>query len=217
MARTALCFIAVLAFLGTPLAAETLSVTPGDTVTVSSATYYIFYLTVESQPSDTSSVIPGIVAPIFYALGHTKPQVGTFDAVVDGSAPREYEGMVLRAPVVVERHGRDPDTLAFYIRVSGSSDVGAEAELPTEFALHQNYPNPFNPATTIQYDLPQSANVRLSLYNTLGQEVLALIDEHQAAGTHRYTLSAHALPSGTYYYHLTANNISLTKKLVILK
>lgn len=216
MVRT-FCIIAALAFLGTPMFAETVSVAPGDTVTVIPDLNYTFYLTVESQPTDTSAVEPGIIAPIFYALGHTKPWIGKFDAVVDGSTSQQYAGMVLQAPVVIHRVGRDPDTLTFYIRVSGSSDVGPEAELPAEFALHQNYPNPFNPSTVIAYDLPQSAFVRLTIYNAIGQEVRALVSEHQDAGSHQLTFRAAALPSGTYLYRLTANHHAAVKKLVIIR
>ena len=54
--------------------------------------------------------------------------------------------------------------------------------MPTEFVLHSNYPNPFNPTTRLKYELPERAQVRIEIYNMLGQKIRVLLDEEQSAG-----------------------------------
>jgi hypothetical protein len=79
---------------------------------------------------------------------------------------------------------------------------------PTSFALEQNYPNPFNPETAIRYDLPEAAHVRLSVYNPLGQEVAALVNEQEPAGSYQVKFNASTMPSGMYFYRLEAIPLS---------
>lgn len=90
-------------------------------------------------------------------------------------------------------------------------------ELPHQFALYQNYPNPFNPTTIIRFELPTAAYVTLKLYNSLGQEVAALIEGYREAGQHSLTFNAMGLPSSTYIYRLVAGQFVETKKLLLLK
>jgi len=95
--------------------------------------------------------------------------------------------------------------------------VDPQAGVPSAYGLLQNYPNPFNPSTTIKYELPQRLHVTLSLYNTLGQKVMALVDEAVEAGYHEVQFDAEGLASGVYLYRLQAGDFVSTKKLVILK
>ncbi|HLG32297.1 MAG TPA: FlgD immunoglobulin-like domain containing protein, partial [Ignavibacteriaceae bacterium] len=93
--------------------------------------------------------------------------------------------------------------------------------------LKQNYPNPFNPATRIEYSLPVSSEVKLVVYNLLGQEVATLINEEQSAGSHSIQWNASdangtRLSSGIYFYELKAagtngNNFQQVKKMILLK
>ena len=82
---------------------------------------------------------------------------------------------------------------------------GDQKVIPKEFALYQNYPNPFNPVTAIKFDIPKSAAVSISVYNLLGQVVASLV-ENETYDAGRYTLSFDAaeLPSGIYFYRITA-------------
>jgi hypothetical protein len=96
--------------------------------------------------------------------------------------------------------------------------IGTENESRvTRFVLSQNYPNPFNPSTTISYDLPKSANVSLTIYNTLGQLVATLVDERKMAGSYQVSWNASYVPSGIYFYRLQAGEFVETKKLVLIK
>jgi len=92
-----------------------------------------------------------------------------------------------------------------------------EGELPKVIALSQNYPNPFNPTTQINYDLPQPADVRLDVFNVMGQRVATLINGHQTAGTHNVTFDAKHLASGVYLYRLQTGATVLTRKMTLVK
>jgi len=86
-----------------------------------------------------------------------------------------------------------------------------------EFTLNQNYPNPFNPVTTIKYTVPSTANVKLSIYNTMGQEVMTLVDEQMNAGTYDVTFDAASFSSGVYFYRLKAGDFTQIKKMIFMK
>jgi len=88
--------------------------------------------------------------------------------------------------------------------------------LPMHFNLDQNYPNPFNPTTIINYAVPQSSNVSIRIFNTLGQEVAELVSEFKAPGYYQVQWNAN-VPSGIYFYRLQAGDFIKTKKLVLLK
>ena len=89
--------------------------------------------------------------------------------------------------------------------------------LPSECELSQNFPNPFNPSTTIEYALPRSAPVELSVFNMLGQRVALLVQEEQPAGRHRAVFDGTGFASGLYFYHMKAGNFVSVKKMMLLK
>ncbi|HEX9934928.1 MAG TPA: T9SS type A sorting domain-containing protein, partial [bacterium] len=90
---------------------------------------------------------------------------------------------------------------------------------PDRFALRQNFPNPFNPETRISYDLPESGNVTLAVYDILGKEVRRLIQSQKNAGSYEEVWdgrdsAGRMLPSGMYFYKLTAgDNVSIRKMM----
>lgn len=101
----------------------------------------------------------------------------------------------------------------------GTTSVENE-NLPIKiFVLHQNFPNPFNPSTTISYELKESGNVKLKVYNLFGEEIITLVDDFQKEGLHEieFNASKFNLSSGTYFYKLENNGMSEIKKLVYLK
>jgi photosystem II stability/assembly factor-like uncharacterized protein len=91
------------------------------------------------------------------------------------------------------------------------------AQVPDKFILSQNYPNPFNPFTTIDYSIPESGNVSLKVYNTLGEEIANLVNEYQQPGIYKVNFNAADLSSGIYFYRLNVNNYSSVKKMILLK
>ena len=113
----------------------------------------------------------------------------------------------------------DPDVVSGGIEVQIMTAVidGDESMIPSSFALAQNYPNPFNPATTIEFSLPSASVVKLEIFNVLGQNVATLADETLSAGNHQFEFDASTQPSGIYFYRLTHENGSETKKMVLVK
>ncbi|WP_234567429.1 T9SS type A sorting domain-containing protein [Rhodohalobacter sp. 614A] len=90
-------------------------------------------------------------------------------------------------------------------------------EIPATVALNQNYPNPFNPTTQISYDLPQTADVRLEVYDLVGRQVATLVNQTMEAGSHLVNFDASNLSSGVYIYRLNAGNMVLSRKLTVIK
>ena len=89
--------------------------------------------------------------------------------------------------------------------------------MPGQYSLKQNYPNPFNPSTTIEFALPGAGFVTLTVHNLIGQEVATIVSGERAAGTFTATWDASGLPSGVYFYRLTAGEYIQTKKMVLLQ
>lgn len=92
-----------------------------------------------------------------------------------------------------------------------------EPTVPETFTLYQNYPNPFNPYTEIGFDLPHSTDVKLEIYNIMGQKVATLVDQSLSAGHHSFQWDASNQASGVYFYKITTGDIVETKKMVLLK
>lgn len=89
--------------------------------------------------------------------------------------------------------------------------------VPATYSLKQNYPNPFNPVTSIEFDLPKNEFVKLSVYNTIGQEVSVLVNNTLNAGSHKVNFDASNLPSGIYIYKITAGDFTMTRRMSLVK
>lgn len=122
--------------------------------------------------------------------------------------------------------GKEGYIFLFLIRAyvsSVGSDVNEPIEiLPSTYTLDQNYPNPFNPETVISFSLPKSGNVQIKIYDVLGNEVRTLIDEERFAGKHNIYWNStdnfgKRVSSGVYFYTISADNFTQTKKMVLMK
>jgi len=98
-----------------------------------------------------------------------------------------------------------------------SEEIEVEVIAPASFNLEQNYPNPFNPSTSIKYSVPEAGNIRLSVYNTVGEEVAVLVNGFSQAGSFEVTFDASSLSTGVYLYKLQSANLVQTKKMMLLK
>jgi hypothetical protein len=92
-----------------------------------------------------------------------------------------------------------------------------ELMLPDNIRLAQNFPNPFNPSTEIAYELKSPSVVKLIVYDRLGKEVVALVNRMQPAGSYSVKFESTDLPTGSYFYRLTAGGQSLVRTMMLVK
>ncbi|NIS14642.1 MAG: T9SS type A sorting domain-containing protein, partial [Aliifodinibius sp.] len=172
---------------------------------------------------------PEASANLFYVYGGEVQGVagleyiGSYKLVFWGFG---FEGLTSISPVVSTRLQAMQKVLDF-LENGISTDAEDEQEIgdhiPRQFALGQNYPNPFNPRTQISYQLDRSVdNVTLKVYNILGQEVRTLVNEPQDAGFYEVAWDSrddngNPVATGIYFYRLQADNLTETKKMVLLK
>jgi len=102
------------------------------------------------------------------------------------------------------------------VTTSTTSSINTE-EVPVSFKLEQNYPNPFNPVTKIGYSLPKISDVKITVYNVLGKEIVSFYNEQQAPGNHFVLFNANSLTTGVYYYKIQAGSFTEVKKMTLLK
>ncbi len=96
----------------------------------------------------------------------------------------------------------------------GDKPIGS---IPTGFELNQNYPNPFNPSTVIRFGLPEKTNVKISIYNLIGEKVADLVSQEMNAGYYEVQFNANGLSSGVYLYRIEAGSFISVKKMLLLK
>ncbi len=119
---------------------------------------------------------------------------------------------------------RDSDDILVYANrgIANGIDDNSVNGRPLIFELYQNAPNPFNPSTTIEYFLESRTWISLTIHNIPGQQVALLVDENQSAGMHRIQWdgtgsNGESLATGIYFYRLTGDNASITRKMILLK
>jgi hypothetical protein len=125
--------------------------------------------------------------------------------------------------VQVDLDGLENYSPVISVSVSRLTGVG-DAPMPKEFSLMQNQPNPFNPSTIIRYALPSQSNIRLEIFDVLGQRVALVADGRQELGYHEQPWNASSVASGMYFYRLEAASISdpgksftQVRKMLLLK
>lgn len=188
---------------------------------------------VEAAPADQDLLkSTGGETPLFSSLANEAGQVSIANAVVNASEVSGGGDIVRLTFRVLQEFAEnarfeiaeglvfDPQQLSNPAVVAGVLDVQTT---PTEFALLQNFPNPFNPETTIGYELAESADVTLQIYNVVGQVVRTLIAaEPQAAGRYQMRWDGMddrgvSVSSGVYFYRISAGEFQTVRKLMLLK
>ncbi len=175
------------------------------------------------HPTPVMPAIDGLIATLWVTVAEDAP-IGP--AMIDSLAIDTMlgpEGNQVRYWKFV--NGSDPSGTTIMpgfipggVRVERTTGVaGDEGLLPGEYSLEQNYPNPFNPSTTIGFALPRSAEIRLTVFNLLGQMVTVAAEGRYPAGYHELTIDASAFPSGVYLYRLEYAGGSRTRKMLLLK
>ena len=169
------------------------------------------HLSLDKSHSDVTSL------RLFKERNNTKELLEMDGDVTEYTVAGDYDRVTL---IAVHNNPR-PNQPEITLNISATQNYDPtsieEEELPGALSLAQNYPNPFNPSTFIRWAQPQTGQVRLSVYNMLGQEVATLIDEIRPAGTHETRLDALGWTSGVYVYVLEAGEQTLTQKMILLK
>jgi len=125
-----------------------------------------------------------------------------------------YYGVAVGATETELISNMEAATQKYYSITSVESDHNT---IPDGYVLEQNYPNPFNPSTAIKFGIPEASNVRLKIFNALGEEVAELVNEYLDAGTYTYSFDASQLTSGIYVYTLQTGDQLISKKMTLIK
>ncbi len=121
---------------------------------------------------------------------------------------------------VVWQDNRDGNSEIYYKRDPTGKPIGIitiSNEIPNQFRLLQNYPNPFNPSTTIEFDIKNTSFAKLYIYDVLGRAVETLVNEELKASSYKVAFDGGKLSSGVYYYTLTTEGFTETKKMILVK
>ncbi|MCC5927231.1 MAG: T9SS type A sorting domain-containing protein [Bacteroidetes bacterium] len=130
---------------------------------------------------------------------------------------RSADDANMSGPVLMESGDETEPPLVLVITPGVDTSLENVSNLPAELALRQNFPNPFNPTTTIRYELPMQAEVRLEVFDITGRLVSVLVNGAVQAGVHEVTFDGGRLASGVYLYRLNAGGQVLTQKLTLIK
>jgi hypothetical protein len=173
--------------------------------------------TLTESESWSFTVQPGESRAIELSFGGLADIPETYDVILTDVEGRAKQNLrteaVYRFIASEDRH--------FELTVTPKA-TGPAALLPTKYELYQNLPNPFNPQTLIKYDLPEAANVRLEVFNILGQKVTTLVDRHEAAGPKSALwdgtdAAGNKVSSGIYLYKIIAGDYKAAKKMMLVK
>jgi len=168
---------------------------------------------IQRQYSDASTSLSMTVIP---SGDEGWEKVGFVKGHGNSNSPKEYSFIDKTA----ENSGK-----YFYrlkqVDVDGQFEYSPEIEVtfgaPAKFELSQNYPNPFNPTTNIRFTLPEAGNVKLAVYNLLGQKIADLVNQNMEAGFHNITFDGSNLTSGIYIYRLEAGNNVMIRKMQLVR
>ncbi|MBI1933975.1 MAG: T9SS type A sorting domain-containing protein, partial [Ignavibacteriales bacterium] len=97
------------------------------------------------------------------------------------------------------------------------TDIKNITEIPIIYALYQNFPNPFNPSTSIKFSIPETANVKLIVYDVLGKAITTLVNENKSPGNYDVEFNASYLSSGIYFYKIEMGKYVSVKKMMLIK
>lgn len=178
-----------------------------DWSTLSEVNNYGFYAERRGENGTVFTTVSGLIPG---AGTSTEPHQYTWTDTAANPGPNFYR---LRQ---VDLDGKEVFSSEIVVKLSAVLDVNGRAA-PKVYALLQNYPNPFNPATTIRYQLPGRSYVTLRVYDILGREVATLVEATEAPGYRSVSFNAAGLPSGIYFYRLSAGNFRDVKMMMLLR
>ena len=139
------------------------------------------------------------------------------NGVCNGTAVKDCDGICNGDTILDQCGGCGGDGPDQGYNCDGTPLLLEEELLPNKYSLVNIYPNPFNPITTIKYGLPDYMPVKIAVYNILGRQVTVLINNYQSPGFHSVIWDASSYPSGLYFIRMVSDNITDTKKILLIK
>lgn len=139
---------------------------------------------------------------------------GDYTLIVEST---EYENTADNNAVTVNYGSNSITSKDLYLSPASTTGVGNQTTTPSTYSLMQNYPNPFNPKTNIRFTIPEKTQVKLEVYNLIGQKVTTLINSELNAGQYDIEFNGSELSSGIYLYRIHAGNFTSVKKMLLLK
>ncbi len=164
--------------------------------------------------------------PVRMSMINATPGMGSGSGLYAATVPKFPVGQLIRYYISArdEKETRSVPWNApgryLTLKVGDSYLAGAAGLLPAEFILYQNYPNPVplpGGRTTIAYQLPRDASVKLEIFDLLGRRAAVVRDDFESMGTHEIPFDARLLPAGMYFYRLTGNGFSDARRMIVLK
>jgi len=186
-----------------------------------------FHFSIEATPLDTG-LVGRAYRDTLVALGGEPPYIwemvnGTLSDGLELLSTGVIEGFpeeagVFQFKVVVQDSWEPPnaDSLTYKLHVEESTGIG-NPDIPEKYALWQNSPNPFYQSTMVRFDLPKEENVRIEVYNFLGQKIRELVNKQLSPGSYQIELKGTNLSPGIYYYRLNAGEFQDIKKAILIK
>lgn len=191
---------------------------------VAAKTIKVSYVPEFTSPIPTISTANGIIARLYFSLSNAAtPVTIPIDSINQDSIVAGGLHLITRIQIAdntglssgLYEPGFQQGAVTVLVPTGVNDDP--HGSLPSVFTLNQNYPNPFNPVTVIEFALPKASQVKLEVFNVLGQVVETLVDKPMPAGNYTVDFNASAKPSGVYFYRLSHDYGSLTRKMVLLK
>jgi hypothetical protein len=190
---------------------------PGDDNFVGRATEYdIRYATFEINDGNWGTAVQVVNEPV-------PDTAGSVDSVViDGLFSNTTYFFAMKTADELNNWSALSNIASYTTLILEDVEESEERQLPVAVSLEQNYPNPFNPTTKIVYELPRRMDVRLEIYNLLGQKIKTPVSENQSAGRYSEIWDGtdsenNMVVSGVYFYRIVAGDYSVSKKMLLLK
>ncbi|MFZ5979702.1 MAG: T9SS type A sorting domain-containing protein [Candidatus Zixiibacteriota bacterium] len=158
--------------------------------------------------------------------GEGRTHIGSGIVDADGSFTVEVPTLDISDTITTMVTDESGNSSAFSLNMARGvfTEVDSDADdaLPTAYSLAQNYPNPFNPETRIEFSIPNNSDIKLTIFNMLGQNVKVLLEESRSAGTHTVSWdgtdqNGENVASGIYLYRLETEKFTTTKKMLLLR
>jgi subtilisin family serine protease len=185
-------------------------------------------VTLGSSGTDSAWVLPGAKYQMMSGTSMSSPHAtGTIALLLQRNKSLDYSGvfdLITNHTTQDSYTGTTAGNFYGYGKLNAWNAISNLVEdikdpkfIPNKFSLSQNYPNPFNPTTTINFSLPENTNVKIDIFNQLGQKIIELVNAQFQSGNHSIQWNASHYPSGVYFYEMRTDKFTSVKKLILMK